>query len=79
MSKVHEDQHHGKAVATGLHGDACEQEVEQLLRETITEICMSTEYAKIECLAKPGTDAFICYKDNDERNTYVRLANMGRN
>ena len=26
-SKVHEDQNHGKAVATGFHGDSSEQEV----------------------------------------------------
>ena len=52
-SKVHEDQNHGKAAATGFHGDTCEQEVEQLLRETMIEIGMSTENAKMECLAKP--------------------------
>ena len=30
LSKVHEDQNHGKAVATGFHGDTSEQEIEQL-------------------------------------------------
>ena len=39
---------------------------------------MSTENAKIECLAKPITHAFIYFKDNDERNKYVRSANMLR-
>ena len=48
-------QNHGKAVATGFHGDSTEQEVEQLLRETITEIGMSTENVKIKCPAKPIT------------------------
>ena len=38
-----QDQNHGKAVATGFHGDSTVQEVEQLLRETIAEIGMSTE------------------------------------
>ena len=48
-NKVQEDQNHGKAVATGFHGDSTEQEVEQLLRETIAEIGMSTESVKIKC------------------------------
>ena len=46
-SKVHGDQNHDKAVATGFRGDTSKQEVEQLLRETITEMGMSTENAKI--------------------------------
>ena len=75
-SKVHEDQNHGKAVATGLHGDSSEQEVEQLLRETIKEIGMSTENAKIECIARPFTHAFIYLNDNSERNKYVTSANV---
>ena len=76
-SKVHEDQNHGKAVATGFHSDTSEQEVEQMLRETLTEIGLSTEDAKIECPAKPITHGFICFKDN-ERNKHVRSANMLR-
>ena len=35
----------------------------------------STENAKIVCPAKPITHAFICFKDNDERNKYVISAN----
>ena len=66
-SKVHEDQNPGKAVATRFHSDSSDQEVEQLLRETITEIGMSTENAKIECLAKPITHAFIYFNDNHEK------------
>ena len=77
-SKVHDDQNHDKAVATGFHGETSEQELEQLLRETTVEIGMSTENAKIECPAKPITHAFIYFKDNDERNKHVRSANMLR-
>ena len=77
-SEVHEDQNHGKAVATRFYGDTCEQEFEQFLRETLTEIGMSTENAKIECPAKPATHAFICFKDSDERSKCVRSANMLR-
>ena len=50
----------------------------QLLRETITVIGMSTENAKIECPAKRITHAFIYFNDNNERNKYVRSANMLR-
>ena len=39
---------------------------------------MSTENAKIECFAKPITHAFIYFKDHDERNKYVRSANLLR-
>ena len=65
-----------KAVATGFHEDSTEQEVEQLLRETIAEIGMLAENVKIKCTAKPITHAFIHF--NDERNKYVRSANMLR-
>ena len=37
---------------------------------------MSIENAKIECLAKPITHAFIYFKNDDERNKFVRSANM---
>ena len=71
-SKVHEDQNHGKAEATGFHGDSSEQEVEQLLRETMREIGMSTDNAKI----KRTTHDIIYFNDTNERNKYVRSANM---
>ena len=77
-NRTRDDKNHGRAVATGFHGDSSESEVEQLLRETITEIGMSTENAKNECLAKPITHAFIYFNDNNERNKYVRSANMLR-
>ena len=37
-SGAHGDQNQGKAAVTGFHDDTSEAEVEQLLRETITEI-----------------------------------------
>ena len=77
-NKIHEDENHGKAVATRFHGDSSEQEVEQFLGETIIEIGMSTESVKIKSLAKPITYAFIYFNDNDERNKCVRTANMLR-
>ena len=52
--------------------------VKSKLRETITEIGMSTENAKIECPAKLVTRAFIYFNDNNERNKYVRSGNMLR-
>ena len=42
----------------------------------ITEIGMSIENARIECFAKPITHAFIHFKSDDERNKYIRSANM---
>ena len=77
-NRTHDDQNQGKAVATGFHGETSESEVEQLLRETTTEIGMSIENARIECPAKPITHAFIYFKNDDERNKYVRSANMLR-
>ena len=77
-NRAHDDQYQGKAEVTGFHSEASESEVEQLLKETMTEIGMSIEDPRIECLAKPIPHAFICFKINDERNKYVRLANMLR-
>ena len=37
---------------------------------------MSIESASTECLAKPITHAFLYFKNDDERNKYVRSANM---
>ena len=39
---------------------------------------MSTENARIECAAKPITHAFTYFKNDDERNKYVRSANIWR-
>ena len=68
-NKSHDDQNQGQAVVTGFHGETSESEVEQLLRETTTEVGMSIENARIECLAKPVTRAFIYFKSDNEMNT----------
>ena len=65
-----------RLVITGLHSETSESEVIQLLKETITEIGMTIENARIEGTAKPITHAFIHFKNDDERNQYVRSANM---
>ena len=71
-------QNQGKAIITGFHNETSESEVVQLLKEMITEIGMLIENARIECFAKPITHAFIHFKNDDERNKYVRTANMLR-
>ena len=57
---------------TGFHSEPSEPEVIQLLKESITEIGMTIENARIESI----THAFIHFKNADERNKYVRSANM---
>ena len=39
---------------------------------------MTIENARIECSAKPITHVFIHFKNDDERNKYIRSANMLR-
>ena len=73
---AHGDQNQGKAVIAGFHSVTSESEVVHLLKETITEIRMSTENARIEFPAKPITHALIHFKNNNERNKYIRSANM---
>ena len=73
---AHGDQNQGKAVIAGFHSVTSESEVVHLLKETTTEIGMSIENARIGCPAKPITHAFIHFKNNDERNKYIRSANM---
>ena len=75
---AHVDQNQGKAVITGFHSETSEPEVTQLLKESITEIGMTIENARIECPAKPITHAFIHFKNDEERNKYVRSANILR-
>ena len=72
------DKNQGKAVIAGFHSETSEPEVIQLLKESITEIGMTTENARIECPAKPITHVFIHFKNDDERNKYIRSANMLR-
>ena len=78
LNRFHDDQNQGKAVVTGFHSETSESEVEQLLKETIIEIGMSIANAGMECPAKPITHADIHFKSDDERNKYVRSANMLR-
>ena len=73
---AHGDQNQGKAVITGFHSETSESEVIQLLKETIIEIGMTIENVRIECTAKPITYAFIHFMNDDERNKYIRSANM---
>ena len=76
LKGAHADRNQGKAVITGFHSETSEPEVIQLLKESITEIGMTIENARIECSAKPITHAFIHFKNDEERNKYVRSANM---
>ena len=69
---------HGKAVITGFHRETSVSEVVQLQKETVTEIRMSIEHARIECPAKPIAHAFIYFGNDEERNTYIRSTNMLR-
>ena len=74
--RAHVDQNQGKAVITGFHSGTSESEVIQLLKESLTEVGMTIESARIECLAKPITHGFIHFRNDDERNKYIRSANM---
>ena len=73
---AHEDQNQGKGVVTRFHSETNESEVEQLLKETMTEIGMSIENARIERFAQPITHSLIHFKNDDERNKNIRSANM---
>ena len=54
---------------TRFHDDTTEQEVQRL-------IGMSTEQVQIKCPAKPITHAFLQFTDNEERDKFVRSANI---
>ena len=71
---THVDRNQGKAVITGFHNETSESEVIQLLEQSITEIGMTIENTRVECAAKPITHVFIHFKNDDERNKYVRSA-----
>ena len=65
--EAHVDQNQGEAVITGFHSETSEPEIIQLQKESITEIGMTIESARIDCSAKPITPAFI--HNDDERET----------
>ena len=75
-NKTQEDQNQKRAVVTGFHHDTTEPEVQDILKETITTIGMSTGQIQIKCPVKPITHAFLQFTDNDERDKFVRSANM---
>ena len=70
----HVDQHQGKAVITRFHSETSESEVTHLLKESTNEVGMDIGSARIECPAKPITHAFIHFKNDGERNKFIRSA-----
>ena len=63
-------------MVTGFNSETTESEVTQLLKESINEVGMDIANARIECTAKPITHAFIHFKNDGERNKFIRSANM---
>ena len=63
-------------MVTGFHSETTECEVTQLLKESIHEVGMDIGNARIECLAVPITHAFIHFRNDEERNTFIRSAKM---
>ena len=53
-----------------------ESEVTQLLKESMIEVGADIGNARIECTAKPITHAFIHFKNDGERNKFIRSPNM---
>ena len=72
----HVDENQGKTVITGFHSETTESQVIQLLKESINEVGMDIGNARIDCTAKPITHAFIHFKNDGERNKFIRSANM---
>ena len=73
---AHVDRNQGKAVITRFHNEISEPEVLQLLKESITEVGMTVMNVRIEGPAGPITPAFIHFRNDGERNEFVRSANM---
>ena len=78
-----EDDKHGnmfanqsETVMTGLHKETTESEVAVTLKEMMKEIGMEFERVKLVCPAKPITHAFIYFENDNERNKFIRSANM---
>ena len=68
--------HENKAVATGFKNDSVEGEVRTILERTIEVSGMKEVQYTITCPAKPITHAFLEFRYSDERDRYVRSANM---
>ena len=60
---------------TGCHSETTESEVMQLLKVLVNEIGMDFGNARIQCHAKPITHAVIYFKNDGERNKFIRSAN----
>ena len=65
-----------ETVITGLHSETTESEVTVMLKEMMKEIGMDFESVKFVCPAKPITHAFIYFVNDNERNKFIRSANM---
>ena len=65
-NKTQEDQNQRRSVMTGFHDDTTEQEVQDILEETIATIGMSTDQIEIQCPAKPVTHAFLQFTKSDK-------------
>ena len=72
---AHGDQNQGEALIRGFHNETSESEVTQRFKRN-DDGNRNDDYARIECPAKPITRAFIHVKNDDERNKYIRSANM---
>ena len=66
----------GETVITGIHSETTESEVIQMLKEMINEIGMDFGSVKLVCPAKPITHAFIYFANDNERNKFIRSANI---
>ena len=65
-----------ETVITGLHNETTESEVTVMLKEMMNEIGMDFGSARLVCPAKPITHAFIYFVNDNERNKFIRSANM---
>ena len=65
-----------ETVITGLHSDTTESEVTVMLKEIMNGIGMDFVNVKLVCPAKPITHAFIYFANDNERNKFIRSANI---
>ena len=71
-----ENANQSETVITGLHSETKESEVTDMLKEMMNEIGMDFGSVKLACPAKPITHAFIYFANDNERNKFIRSANM---
>ena len=72
----HVNANQSETVITGLHSETTESEVINMLKGMMNEIGMDFGSARLACPAKPITHAFIHFANEDERNKFIRSANM---